>query len=155
MNDHASTKLSVIFLCLTAFLSSVSVASAADSKNHRRVNDVDFYLAVIPAEITQGPAGMQSRFKNHETRYHIIVSIFDSQTGNRITDAKVQASVNADGGMSEQYKSLEPMLIMDASSYGNYFLMSEPGVYRLRFKMLAPERKYEVIAEFSFDRPGD
>jgi len=122
MKDHARTKLSVALFCFTAFLGSFAVAIAADSEHHRRVSDEDFYLAVIPAEITQGSAGMQSRFKKHETRYHIIVSIFDSQTGKRITDARVQASVSApDDSIAKQHKSLEPMLIMDAASYGNYF----------------------------------
>jgi len=155
MNDQALIKLSATFLFFTAFLSTFSAAFAADSHHHQRVNDVDFYLAVIPAEITQGSPGMQAKFKNHETRYHILVSLFDSRSGNRITDAEVQASVSTLGGMAEQNKNLEPMLIMDTSSYGNYFLMSEPGKYRLRFKMLTPTHKYESTAEFFFDKPKD
>jgi len=152
---NALTKLSVVLVFFTAFPGMFSVAYAADSEHHLRVNDVDFYLAVIPAEITQGSPGIQARFKNHETRYHIIISLFDSQTGNRINDAEIQASVSTFEGMDEQNKKLEPMLIMDTSSYGNYFLMSEPGKYQLRFKVLTPERKYEAIAEFFFDRPMD
>jgi hypothetical protein len=149
------TKLSAALVFFTAFLGSFSAATAADSEHHRRVNDVDFYLAVIPAEITQGNPDMQARFKQHEIRYHIILSLLDSQTGSRITDAEVQASVSAGEGAPEQVKKLEPMLIMDAASYGNYFVMSEPGKYQLSFKVLTPERKYEAIAEFSFDRPKD
>ncbi len=155
MNNHLFTKRSIVLLFFTAFLGSFSVAAAASSANHQVINDVDVYFAVIPAEITQGYSGMQAGVKKHETRYHIIVSLFDAPTGKRIADAKVEASVNAISGMMKQYKTLEPMFIMDAASYGNYFIISEPGKYRLRFKVLTPARKYEITAEFLFDRPKD
>lgn len=155
MNDQAPIKLSATLLFFTVFLSMFSAAFAADSQHHRRVNDVDFYLAIIPAEITLGVSDIQTRFKKHETRYHIIVSLIDSRTGSRITDAKVQATISSPGGVAKQNKNLEPMRIMDAISYGNYFLMSDPGKYRLHFKMLTPARKYEEVADFFFDKPKD
>jgi len=153
MNNHMLTKLSIPLLFCALFFGTFSAVFAADSQHHRRVNDVDFYLAVIPAEITQGVSDIQTRFKKHETRYHIIVSLIDSRTGSRITDAKVQATISSPGGVAKQNKNLEPMRIMGATSYGNYFLMSAPGKYRLRFKMLTPARKYEEVANFFFDKP--
>ncbi len=155
MNVHGLAKLPVTLLFFTVFLSTISAAIAADSKYHQRVDDVDFYLAVIPAEITQEPSETLNRFKKHETRYHIIVSLFDSPSGRRIAGAKIHAIVSRLADMHERHKKLEPMLIMDAASYGNYFLMSKPGKYRLRFKMQTPLRKYETTAVFFFDRPKD
>jgi len=57
------------------------------------------------------------------------------------------------GAVTVQTKKLEPMLIMNAASYGNYFLMPEAGHYRLSFLLQTAKRKYEITTEFSFDRP--
>jgi len=151
MNIQYFPKLSVILIVFLAVFSTASVAIAAGSAHYQRVDDVDFYLAVIPAEITRGRSALSEKFKAHETSYHIIISLFDSSTGNRITDAAVNAIVSRSGGMVKQNKTLEPMLIMDASSYGNYFLMSEPGKYHLHFKVQTPSRKYEITSDFFFN----
>jgi len=67
-------------LSFTFFLFTLSMPATADSLNHRLVNDVDFYIAVLPAEMTQGVAGMPHEMKNHANRYHIVVSLFDANT---------------------------------------------------------------------------
>ncbi len=153
MHDYSWIKAPVRLLLLFIFVGVYSVSAVADAVYHRHVNGVDFFLAVIPAEMTQGESAMQS--SRHETRYHVIVSIFDSHSGKRIKDAEIQANVSTINGMTQQDKNLVPMFIMDAASYGNYFLMSDAGKYRLRFKMLSAIRKYEITAEFIFDRPKD
>ncbi len=154
MNDRVFAKFILNFLFVVSFFLTSSAAVAADSEHHQRVDAMDIYLGVIPAEITQDISGEHGG-KNHETRYHVLVAIFDVQTGKRITDAKVLASVSEPDGEVLERKNLEPMLIMDAPSYGNYFRMTTLGKHSLRFKILDPARKYAVKVEFFFVRATD
>jgi len=155
MNRYAWPTLSASLLLMLSLFSTPFIAAAADSSRHQRSNDVDIYLAVIPAEITQQDSAMQASFKQHETRYHVIVALFDAASGKRITNARVHATVSMLGEHVKQDKNLDPMLIMDVASYGNYFVMSEPGKYRLRFKLEMPTRKYDTTADFQFDNSTD
>ena len=61
-------------------------------------------------------------------RYHILIVLFDSKTGELIRDAQVRATVS-EPGLTGQEKKLEPMKINQTLTYGNYFDMPGPGPY--------------------------
>ncbi len=61
-------------------------------------------------------------------RHHITVAIFDSKSGQRITDAKVVANIG-EMGLSSNRKKLRPEQYGSAVSYGSDFYLSREGPY--------------------------
>jgi len=55
-------------------------------------------------------------------RYHVVVAIFDANTGLRISNAQVEARVSETGHTGLR-KKLEPMLIQGTVTYGDYFTL--------------------------------
>ncbi|MGL1549016.1 hypothetical protein ACSTJL_23665, partial [Vibrio parahaemolyticus] len=55
--------------------------------------------------------------------HHLVVALFDAKTGTRITDARIRAGVGNRSYNHEPDKTLEPMEINGAMSYGNFFLL--------------------------------
>jgi hypothetical protein len=49
-----------------------------------------------------------------------VAAVFDAATGERVEDAVVEARV-AEPGLAGITRRLEPMLIADTVTYGNYF----------------------------------
>ncbi len=126
---------------------------AADSERHQQVDGMDVYLGVMPAQLTQEHPGMHGSKLDKEHSYHVLVALFDSKTGKRITDARVKATVSLIG-MGGSTKKLEPMRD-EPLSYGNYFTLHEPELYRIKVEIRRSDRKHVSVAEFSFRRPRD
>lgn len=130
-------------------------AFAADSATHKVVNGVDIYLGVLPAEMILGhphthtEPGMHGGVPAGEHRYHVMVALFDAATGKRITGAQVKATVS-ELALSGTEKTLEPMLIADTISYGNYFIMSRTGIYRIRVQVRRSGVAQAIEAEFEY-----
>jgi hypothetical protein len=72
--------------------------------------------------------------------FHILVALYDSQTGARITNAKVSASA-APLGSTSSNKPLEPMLMAGTIAYGNYFTLGGEGTYVIHLMIEIPGRR--------------
>ena len=82
--------------------------------------------------------------------HHFMVALFDKDSGKRIEDAKVEATVG-EVGMSGKTKELEPMQIRGTTTFGNYFEMGEKGPYRAR---LTIRRSGEEAVNATLTFPG-
>jgi hypothetical protein len=119
----------------------------------KTVDGVTFYLGVIPAEIVRdhpvehpesamhGAPPKGARFR------HVVIALFDSKTGKRITDAQVRARVEQ-LGLTAERKVLEPMQIAGTTSYGNYFAMPGPASYAITLFVKRNRAQHEVQARF-------
>ena len=131
----------------------LGIAAADDSRYHQKVDGISVYLGVIPAQLIRGhDKGMHGGAEGRES-YHILVALFDSKSGERITDAKVNATV-ASVGMRGEKKSLEPMS-EELLSYGNFFRLERPGRYEIRLEIFRKGVKAPVVADFYFERPQE
>ncbi len=130
-------------------------AFAADVATHKVVNGVAIYLGVLPSEMILGhphshtEAGMHGGVPAGEHSFHVTVALFDAATGKRITGAQVKARVS-ELALSGTEKTLEPMLIADTISYGNYFRMSGTGIYRIQVQVRRPGVARAIEAEFEY-----
>ena len=70
------------------------------------------------------PAMHTSRWRTRGP-HHLVVSIVDAQSGQRLGQAKVRATVQP-LGLAPERKTLQPMAVDGLMSYGNYFDLS-PG----------------------------
>src|SRR3974390_2942013 len=140
----------VSFLLITAG----ATLAHADSSNYNKVVDgVAIYIGVVPGEIIRGhpkehPEGaMHGGVGSTGSTYHLMVALFDAKTGDRITDAEVRAR-GTPVGMSTEDKKLETMTIADAVTYGNFFVMSGSGPFRIALQIRRPNAPRTIEAQF-------
>jgi hypothetical protein len=130
-------------------------ASAADSAYHRQVDGLSIYLGVLPAALVERRhpgteiAGHGRSPRGHQV-YHLMVAVFDEESGERVEDLDVEARVIPLGGPAVS-RPLEPMTIGDTVTYGNYFDMAAPGPHEVRVSLLRPGRARPSIVEFPYD----
>lgn len=123
-----------ILFVLALATSLASGALGAQTPAVQRSARTTLYVGIIPAELAQAAVAAHARPTPHITavpnvrnRHHVVVALFDTRSGRRITDAKVVARLRGPVG-PPVVKPLEPMRVGDAMSYGNVFVISEmPG----------------------------
>ncbi|HSC94447.1 MAG TPA: hypothetical protein VLC73_05725 [Burkholderiales bacterium] len=134
-----ATAIGLIWLLLAA------AAVPAQTVQPLRAGGVEIFYGVIPAEIILGYSDDHNERKMHGGKpawgehYHLIVTLFDSVSKERIRNAEVKASVfsahRPDNRLVGAQKRLEPMLFAGAASYGNYFNMPGPAPYRIELEI--------------------
>lgn len=146
--------LSVAVLSIATLVA--STAFAADSATHKVVHGVAIYLGMLPAEMILGHPKPHTEAEMHggvpagKHQYHVTVSLFDAASGKRIGGAKVSARVYEINRAGTQ-KKLEPMLIANTISYGNYFnLPSANNPYRIRVLIELPGVAGVIETEFEY-----
>lgn len=115
---------------------------------------VVFHYGVVPAEVVlahpeQHPEREMHRGAAPKGASHLVVALFDAAKGERIADAEVTATVTLLGGASAT-KRLEPMAIANQPSFGGFFSLGAPGIYRLRFEARRPGVAEVASAEFEY-----
>jgi hypothetical protein len=131
------------------------LAMPADAGPRQVVGDVVIYLGVLPADMVRGhppehPEGvMHGGAPAGES--HVMVALFERASGRRITDAAVEAAVSGKG-MERSRKSLEPMTVAGALTYGNYFTLLGPGPYRIEIEIRVAGLVKPVRATFFWAR---
>lgn len=135
------------------------LALPADADEHSRsVNGHTVYLGVVPAKVVKGhEPGHPERLMHGGVpygrgQYHVVVAIFESASGKRITDAGVVARVS-EPGLGPVRKQLQPMVIAGAMSFGNYFSMGGPGPYSIKVTFELPTIKRKLETEFHYTLP--
>jgi hypothetical protein len=128
-------------LALAGVFALVSGASFADDPTgYIHVKGLDVYYAVLPAELIRGYSKGSPEFSMHggtpagKHQHHVMVALFEGQALERITDAQVKATVT-EIGLAGKVRELEPMLTVDALTYGNYFYFSNLTTYRVMIEI--------------------
>ena len=130
-----------------------NLVMAEDSQRHQKIDGMNVYLGVIPAQLTQKYIRMHDGTTDEEHSYHIVIALFDIKSGKRITDASIKASVTP-LGMKGNTKELEPMH-GDLLSYGNYFTMYKATHYTIKVEILRADKSLKSVAKFTFKRSRD
>lgn len=123
-------------LVAVGFTLGMTQAAAVNPDQSIRLDGMELFYGVIPAEILRGhPSGHEERsmhggVPHGKGVYHLIVSVFDAKTTTRITDAVITGSVIA-VGLATQNRKLEAMTFGGNVAFGNYFAMSNPGPYEI------------------------
>ena len=112
------------------------------------------YFGVMPAAIAEGIVGgsMHGAHPAAAHNHHLIVAIFNSITGERVTDASVTAKVTQPG-FEPPEKPLESMKIADSITYGNCFDLAKPGIYRIRLSISRLGSARPVMIDLLYDHP--
>lgn len=152
MNRYLQTALLAVLFPAVALLPNLSLASHTGT--HQVIDGVSIYIGMMSVE----EIGTQQNARNPEAqmhggvaygahRDHLVVALFDSRTGKRITDARVSGTVR-ELGRAGKTKNLEAMTIADTVTWGNYFDLPNRGVYRVVLQVLRPTASQAIEAKF-------
>lgn len=136
---------------------SAGLVFAAETGQVARVNGMDVFYGVIPAEIISGHPENHAERKMHggvprgSGQHHLIVSLFDAKTRRRIENAQVSARIG-EPGLAPQSKTLETMQFAGTVTYGNFFTMTSPGSYRIEVEV-RPHGGVPAKAVFEYRHP--
>ncbi len=149
-----------VFTCLL-LLFMVASAHSEHTAQHKNMNGIDIYYGVVPAEVVQshekehGEKPMHKKGWFSKGMHHLVVTLYDSKTSERINNAEVRATVTP-LGLSDQSKNLERMTINGAVSYGNYFSMpSGETPYRIVVSFRPPGAHTPIEAVFDYRHPAN
>ncbi|OGA43503.1 MAG: hypothetical protein A3G24_21860 [Betaproteobacteria bacterium RIFCSPLOWO2_12_FULL_62_13] len=130
----------------TALMNSGGVSAAELTKF---APGMHVHLGVTPAESLRGQpeSTTHGAVPSGKGQYHIVVALFESPGGRRINNAEITAKVG-EIGLHTVEKRLDPMVIANTITWGNYFQMSTPGQYRIELKI---RRRGVAPADVNFD----
>ncbi len=126
--------------------------------NRRIIDGVEIYFGVISAETlrlqhsgTDAESTMHGGIPRGSGYYHVNVSLFDDNAKVAITDAHVEAKV-ADPVMGNQVKTLEPMVLNNSASYGNYFRLTGKDAFTIAVLIRKPGATSAIETQFTYRR---
>ena len=120
---------------------------------HQTVGGMDIYLGLLPAEALRAypkesvEGSMHGGVPPGGGSYHLNVSLFDAKSGAPVTGAQVLVRVE-EPGMAGETKKLEPMVINNVASYGNYFRMRANTSYVITVRVKKTESGVPVEVRF-------
>lgn len=148
-DSYRKTRYVVLAVAL-GMLPYVSMAN----EHHKVVDGVSIYVGVTPAGMIQAHHAMDSTegqmhggVPRSAHRDHLVVALFDSTTGKRITDARVTATMR-EVNLAGETKALDPMDIAKTITWGNYFDLRNNNTYLVELKIRRPGDPHIIRAEF-------
>ena len=115
---------------------------------------MDIYLGLVPAETLRAypkvsmERAMHGGVPGGAGYYHVNVSLVDSTSNSLISDARVDIRIEQRGGVSRESKTLEPMAIPNAPSYGNYVRMVGKATYLMTVRVQRSQPSAPIEARF-------
>ena len=156
----AARQIGCGFIALWLALMATGPAAAEQTPGLKSAGGLSVYMGVVPAEIVKGYAPERPEDKMHRGAprgphdYHVMVAIFDSATGARVSDATVSAQVSGIG-LAGPKRNLEPMEVAGAMTYGNFFDLPGRDVYTVRLEVRRKPSEAPVTFEFKYDHRND
>lgn len=133
-----------------------STAAVRPDPNHQIIDGMEIYFGVTSAEsIRKRPPGTDPEGAMHggvphgSDYYHVNISLFDAKTKAAIKGAQVEVKV-ADPLMGDQVKSLEPLVINNIVSYGNYIRLPGKDPYTIVVLIRKSGDSRTIEAQFGF-----
>jgi len=130
-------------ILLAGFLILVPVMALSDHLGRSQVvGGITIYLGLMPVGTLREnpgvyPAHNPGRLPSGANMYHVMLALFDNETGKRITDAAVTASV-APLAFPGSRKPLHPTTIDGKITYCNYFRISPNDIYVIKADIRLP-----------------
>lgn len=148
----------ILFGCGFALQLSLLVlghAMADDTSNFKTIARISVYIGLIPAEIVKGhPSGhpeaeMHGGTPSGPHAYHLVVALFDEESGDRIENAEVAATVSGVGHVGQATTSLESMLIENTVTYGAFIDLRALERFDIALTIKVPGRPEPVRVNFA------
>jgi hypothetical protein len=149
MNFHAPWLIALVIVAAPS-----PPAAAADY--YRTTGRLAVYLGVLPSALMGHSLEHPEKIMHGgvpvaRDPHHVVVAVFDTRTGRRVTDADVIATV-AEIGLPPATRKLEPMNIAGSVSYGNFFRMGGRNQYQISIQ-ITPHGEPAHTVRFEFQHP--
>jgi hypothetical protein len=128
-------------------------AGGFSDSTSRQAGGLTVDLAVIPASFVLGHSpehtgqGVHGGRSSSRYSHHLIVAVFDSQSGLRVTDATVRVFITSSHHPAE-HADLEPMALGGAATYGGFVDMPPRDTYHISVEVRRGEGMAPVTADF-------
>jgi len=140
---------------LIAMIFALGAALADDG--YRSAEGLAVYLGIVPAAVVRGHPTAHAESTMHggagTTRHqqHIVVAVFDTQSGTRVENAQVSARIDGLGHVGEQSLQLDAMKIANTITYGGFVALPGNDRYDIEVEITIPGRSRTVSVTFSSD----
>jgi cytochrome c5 len=130
------------------------VAPAVTGQDFAVVGGTTVYFGVVAADVIRShprdyPQKGYGVPPSAPAQYYVTIALFDTFSGQRIDDAGVRAHVATAAGAGPE-KTLQPITIADARSYGNYFAMGGSGPYKITVQIKRAGSSDAIQAQFEY-----
>ncbi len=138
-----------LFCSLVVFSTAASAAHLGQTKT---VNGVAIYLGLVPAAVMRRnpdryPAHELSKIPSGRHVHHVMLALFDSLGGKRITDAVITAHV-APLALGGPTRPLEPTVVAGELTYCNYFRISASDTTVIQAEIRRPDAARVIQVRF-------
>lgn len=157
MADRFEWRFGLFALLVSTFLVVFVAAgpASADEENYKVVQGMGVYLGILPAGMVRGPeAGMHGGAPRGGHQYHIIIAVFDADTGARVESAKVTANVSGLGHVGGRSFELEPMAIAGTVTHGGFVNLPGSDRYDIAVDIGVPGHNAPVRVNFTYQHLG-
>lgn len=135
-------------------LAACAAAPQAGPTDQRQQNErITLYYGVVPAALSQAAQAahpptpdVHGAVRPPADSHHFVVALFETPTGQRITEATVTVRHTPPRGTATT-KVLEPMPLGDALSFGTTFVIAEGRNHRFSIEVRRGDRveRFEVV----------
>jgi hypothetical protein len=138
---------------LTLALATLGVADAGNEQRAQVIGDMNVYLGVMSAEAIRAQPALRIEEEMHgpipqgKNVYHILVTLFDRKSGERIDDATIWAQVRP-LGLGGRMRPLEVMYSAGVPCYCQWFEMARGDTYRISVVI---ERQGNLVQRARFE----
>ena len=142
-----------IALILLLGFSLLGNGQASDTSLSRSVDGIDIHMGITHSNYSGtnfSARKMAMLYGLKGKKHHLTVALFDSASGQRITDAKVIATIG-EMALSGNRKRLKQESFGDAVSYGRDFYLSKEGPYWIDLKIKRDGMRHATVARFEWD----
>lgn len=135
----------------------LAVASAQADNGYQMADGLAIYLGIVPASVVRGHPSSHAERTMHggagtqRHQQHIIVAVFDAETGKRIENADIEATIAGLGHVGHQRIKLEPMTIANTITYGAFVNLSGDDRYEIAIDIVVRDRSRPVSAKFTIE----
>ncbi len=142
----------LVFACLFALVSTGAWASALNRSY--TADGITIYVGLVPAARMwahpkiYGGNEVALKVPKGPNMYHVLVALYDRESGRRIKNAKVEMRISP-LGLVGPLKPLHPMAIGGDVTYCNYFKMTPDNIYRVRISIHRGTPTRTAEAEFT------
>jgi hypothetical protein len=155
---HSLIRRSLLLAFMLMTTTAMVPVAAADATLTRVVGDVTVHLGVTPVakaverETSHASEVTHGRKRVGKAAQHVVVALFETKSGERITDAQVSVTV-AELGLNTEEKPLARMTVGGVTSYGNTFDIRPGGRYTIKVAIRRPGVHTPVETSFDYSRP--
>lgn len=132
-------------------------AGAGNEQRAQVVGDMNVYLGVMSVEAVRAQPALFIEEQMHgpipegDDVYHVLVTLFDRESGERVEDATIAAQV-APLGLGAPVRPMEVMYSAGVPCYCNWFKMTAGDIYRISVSI---ERPSQPVRHTQFEYTAD